>query len=150
MNIHYVAGFVDGEGYLGIIKKSSKKTALGYYYVPVIKICQITKKDDVLYQIANLIGTGNYYKSNPGNRKETNNYNKATWLEYRGMTRVCPIAKNLVDHLIIKKRQAEILIEFGNIDTTNIHAERMIVDSKREKLYKEILLLNRRGLAETK
>lgn len=137
MNItkQYIAGFIDGEGYLGIIKKTSKVCTLGYYYTPVIKIAQISRNDEVLIAIQKFIGHGNLEprKSNLKNAADS------TSLEFRGMKRVTPIAKKLLPYLIVKKKQAQILLKFSRLSS----------DEERTELYNRIRLLNKRGLATT-
>lgn len=143
MNIskQYIAGFIDGEGYLGIIKKSSKICSIGYYYTPCLKISQITRNDNVLKAIKEFIGHGNLEL-----RKTMRvNTSDSSSLEFRGMKRVTPIIEKLYPYLIVKKRQSKILMEFAKLPSGSHNKS----DAKRTELYEQIRLLNKKGLAET-
>ena len=143
MNItkQYIAGFIDGEGYLGIVKKTSKLCHSGYYYTPVLKVAQVTRNDAVLKSIKQFLGLGNLeYRIT----KKKNSSN-STSLEFRGMKRVTPIVEKLLPYLIVKKKQARILIEFAKIKSGPYNGS----DKLRTKLYDEIKFLNRRGPATT-
>lgn len=141
----YIAGFVDGEGYFGIVRKTHKECIDGFYYTPVLKITQVTKNDEVLKKIKEFIGYGNFSfdkrNINPNGADKSN-------LEIRGITRVLPVAKVLLPELIVKAKQAQTVIDFCEIDKANL--TRQELSDKREKLYHQIKLLNRRGPVETK
>ena len=162
MNItpEYIAGFIDGEGYFGLVrkmdspslKKKGRENHYGYYYTPVLKIAQVTRNDEVLKFIKEFIGYGNLSRDKQnGDRKDTNNNcsNKSA-LEFRGMKRVIPIAKKLLPYLIVKKEQAKLIIklEETNIEITNSNREE--INRIRTEIYNQLKILNKRGLAETK
>lgn len=151
----YIAGFIDGEGYLGIIKKSTNRTSRGYYYCPVIKIAQVTKNDLVLKNIKEFIGYGNF-SFDKKNVTSSNSAQKSA-LEFRGMKRVFPIVEKLYPYLIVKQKQAGILLEFQKLENPMKYGktdlgknERDRIDKQRESLYNQIRSLNARGLVETK
>jgi len=143
MNItkQYIAGFIDGEGYMGIIKKSSKACIAGYYYTPALKIAQVAKNDEVLRAIQKFIGYGHL------EARTTKQFNasNSTSLEIRGMKRVIPILEKLYPYLIVKKKQAKTLMDFAKLPSGTYNKS----DKERTKLYEQIRFLNRRGLAET-
>jgi len=162
MNItpEYIAGFIDGEGYFGLVRKMDsplikikhRDNHYGYYYTPVLKISQVTRNDEVLKAIKNFIGYGNLSVNKiSGDRKNPNNNcsNKSS-LEFRGMTRVIPIAKKLLPYLIVKERQAKLIIklEETQVEITNVNRES--INKARTDIYKQLKILNQRGLAETK
>lgn len=141
----YIAGFVDGEGYLGIIRKSSKECQFGYYYTPVVKIAQVTRNDQVLKSIEDFIGYGN----TTYDIREVENSCPRTYLELRGMKRIKPFVKKIQPYLVVKNKQAQILLDFCNLPSvSNKNAKE--IDEIRTKMWEEIKYLNRRGLAETK
>lgn len=144
MNItkQYIAGFVDGEGYMGIVKKTSKFCGAGYYYTPVLKIAQISRNDEVLKAIREFIGFGNLETR----KFKDKNSSDATSLEFIGMKRVTPIVEKLYPYLIVKKKQAKILMDFAKLPRGAKHKS----DLQRTRLYEQIKFLNRRGLATTK
>ncbi|HDO20099.1 MAG TPA: hypothetical protein ENG81_01050 [Candidatus Bathyarchaeota archaeon] len=142
----YIAGFVDGEGYFGLIKKSSKVCTRGYYYTPVLKIAQACKNDGVLRAIKEFIGYGNleFRKSLKPNISDSSS------LEFRGMKRVVPIIDKLLPYLIVKKKQAELLKEFSKIKIGRTgYSYDIETDRKRTEIYHKVRFLNKRGLAET-
>jgi LAGLIDADG endonuclease len=147
MNIttEYIAGFIDGEGYFGLVRKSHKDCLEGYYYTPVLKVSQVTDNDEVLNKICDFIGYGNYHKTKNNGKKRG-----ATSLEFRGMTRVIPIAKKLFPHLIVKKKQAELIIQLEKTNVRITNENRFSINEIRENIYNKLKILNKRGLAETK
>ena len=62
--LNWLAGFIDGEGYFGIVKQKKQRGALGYYYVPqfMIKL----RHDDmyILKEIYKVIGIGKVFEMN--------------------------------------------------------------------------------------
>ena len=162
MNItpEYIAGFIDGEGYFGLVRKmdspriktKGKDNHYGYYYTPVLKISQVAKHDFVLKEICNFIGYGIFWKSkkNYWEKRGQFNANPVTSLEFRGMTRVIPIAKKLLPYLIVKKAQAELIIKLEETQVEITNANREAINKVRTDIYNQLKILNQRGLAETK
>jgi len=157
MNIsnEYIAGFVDGEGYFGLVKKIDsprlkeigRANHYGYYYTPVLKITQVTQNEIVLKKITDLIGYGNYWR---GKNSSHTNGRRVTSLEFRGMKRVIPIAKILFPYLIVKQRQAGLIIKLEETQVEITDKNREMINKKREDIYNQLKILNKRGLAETK
>ena len=147
----YIAGFVDGEAYLGLIKKSCKTVTLGYIYKPVIKIAQTKKQDRILYLLKDKYG-GCLSKT----RKHTNpNQNDSAMWEVFNRPMVKKILEEIYPYLIVKKPQAKLLIEFvelGNSltkkDSESLKKKERILN-ERTRIFNELRLLNKRGLAET-
>jgi hypothetical protein len=147
----YCAGFIDGEGYLGIIKKTSKVCRLGYYYKPVIKIAQSENNSHVLDILKEKYG-GHISKTripkNPNQRP-------SRMLEISNRPLVKKLLNEIAPYLIVKKFQAKCLIDFINLPAwkTNKGSEydkyRHKLGKKQSDLYKSIIRVNRRGLAET-
>lgn len=162
MNItpEYIAGFVDGEGYFGLVKKmdspsikrKGKDNHYGYYYTPVLKISQVVKHDLVLKEICKFIGYGIFWNSKKNYWAKSGhlNSNPVTSLEFRGMKRVIPIAKKLLPHLIVKKKQAELIIKLEETQVEITNANREKINKIRTDIYNQLRILNKRGLAETK
>lgn len=157
MNItpEYIAGFIDGEGYFGLVKKMDspslkirrKANYHGYYYTPVLKISQVTQNELVLSKITEFIGYGIYWRG-----KNTSHVNgrRVTSLEFRGMKRVIPIAKLLLPYLIVKRKQAELIISLGETQKEITTENRDAIHDIRTNIYNQLKILNKRGLAETK
>jgi hypothetical protein len=152
----YIAGFIDGEGYIGIIKKKdyTRKgcSALGYYFTPSIKISQSLKNSKVLVDIADWFGFGNFYQCDRGSSK---NQAVANSLEFRGEKRCKVVIDKITPYLRVKHEQAKLLQEYFNLPKpsngrTDYHNEsRVEINKQREDIHRKILKLNRRGLAET-
>ena len=141
----YLAGFVDGEAYLGIRKHSNKQSRTGYYYNICIKIAQKTSASAILYEFQKM------FNGDISHREHTGNQNQSTMWEISGIKRVSKFIDELFKYLIVKKPQAEILKEYIKLGNANSNVERSTyIMKKRAELYKEIILLNHRGLAETK
>jgi hypothetical protein len=147
----YIAGFIDGEGYFGIVKKNDTRFGMDYYYVPVLKISQVTQHRAVLDAIKKYLGYGIFWE---GKNTSTSNGKRVSSLEFRGMKRVFPIVKKLYPYLIVKKPQAEILLEYSKLPvyTYNKRGEAKMIELDRQRtiLYKKIRACNHRGVAETK
>jgi hypothetical protein len=147
----YIAGFVDGEGYLGIIKKTSKRSVNGYYYKTAVKIAQVSKNRFILDELKRCYGgTVSKNRVHPGK-----NQRESVMWEITGNKAVSKLLKHIYPSLIIKKHQADILIDFYKIgkSTNGVGGKydviRKDIDVKKTELYKRILKLNHRGLAET-
>lgn len=142
----YIAGFIDGEGYLGIMKHTNEKSKHGYNYVPTIKVCQSAKDRVVIDLLAERFG----HKVGKPRVHEGNRQDSVT-VAMNSRIKVKIVLDIVEPHLIIKKEQAKVLREFiatlykqpwnkkENID----HNEEML--KKRHELYKRIRRLNQRG-----
>ena len=162
MNItpEYIAGFVDGEGYFGLvrkmdspsIKRKGRDNHYGYYYTPVLKISQVAKHDEVLQEICNFIGYGIFWRSKKNHWEKHGKFNQnpVVSLEFRGMKRVIPIAKKLFPYLIVKKQQAGLIIKLEETQVEINNANREEINKVRTDIYNQLKILNQRGLAETK
>jgi len=155
----YIAGFVDGEGYFGVVRKMDpprikkrRPNYNGYYYTPVLKISQVAKHKEVLTEICKFIGYGIFWKSKKKywEKRGQFNANPVISLEFRGMKRVIPIAKKLLPYLIVKRKQAELIIKLEETQVEITNANRKKVNKVRTKIYNQLKILNQRGLATTK
>lgn len=146
----YIAGFIDGEGYLGIRRHTHSKSVYGFHYQIVVKVAQIEINQEPLLEIQKLFGGHISKPRMEGNRRPT-----VTW-ELSNTKLVSRFLKEIGHLLRIKKPQAQILQEYIAIGkmTTRIpeqmELQRPVLYQKREELYKKILKINHRGLAETK
>lgn len=140
---------MDGEAYLGIIRKTSPICTLGYYYKPVIKIAQIEQSGLVLQLLKDRYG-GNISKT----RIHKNaNQRPSIMLELMSGVRIKRVLDEIQPLLIGKSRQAEILRKFIELPNlrfgTFTKEQKLEIDAMKTTLYKSILALNKRGLAET-
>lgn len=137
----YIAGFLDGEGYFGIMKLSNKNLTLGYYYCPVVKVAQRQRDAHVLDLICEKYGG---YVEAPRVHKRPNQSNSVVWvMKYKKHLK--SFLENLKDHLIVKRKQTDVLLEF--IDKFGHCPQNKTIeyDRERTKLYNRIRKLNHRG-----
>lgn len=94
-DLHYFAGFVDADGYLGVCRN-------GGYLSPTV---QATSVDSEHIELLHSIFGGNVYTAKP----RSNKHRPANHLYWRGAAAI-EIATELHPYLRLKKRQAELLI----------------------------------------
>lgn len=145
----YIAGFVDGEGYLGIRKQTNKNCKLGYHHSLVVKVSQLEKCREPLDYMKEKYGGTISKPTMTGNRRPV-----VAW-ELANTKAIKAFLDDVQEYLIVKKPQAQLLREFiavGKITTripSKIDKARDELYAKREPLYLKGLQINRRGLAET-
>lgn len=145
--IGYVAGMMDGEGSIGLSHIKSKNMIC---YKPFVKITSTNRK--VLEYIQDRLIMGAISISSHSKNNNRIGYE----IQFRKHEMVDLLPK-IVDSLIIKKRQAEIIMQFMELSNFMPNRGRPFKDSKRqdkaindylqkELLYKEIKELNRIGI----
>jgi len=137
VELAYLAGLIDGEGWIGLgrRKRSWKSGSKWPYYVrPVIAIGMA--KRECLDRIAAVLGTKTYHLRDEGEIYRMRIY--PTTLRW--------LLPQLVPHLTLKKRQAEILIEFLSV---RYKGKELSVEEflRRELLAEEIRRLNEKPAA---
>lgn len=145
----YLAGFIDGEGYIGITfqrKKETKISSATPRYHPFLIIVNTNK--EILDFIKDIIGEGKVYigKKSNGRWKESYQYKltKADNLE--------EILTAILPYLKLKNRQCEVLLDFikrrKSIKPKVGKGSRGITSfsQKDHRLYQKLLLLNKRGI----
>jgi len=161
----YLAGLIDGEGSIGIYNpKTPSKSIIGErnLFYPVIKI-GMTDGFETIYELRQCYG-GTLYT-----RKYNGLKNRDCLMLTIRSSGILKLVDDLLPYLRIKKRQALILKEYiqggegkyqvitnGQKIVKNKHTAYTRLSEKellrREKLYKQIKLLNKKGkrtLAET-
>ncbi|MEK9206967.1 MAG: hypothetical protein AAB922_00670 [Patescibacteria group bacterium] len=139
----YTAGLIDGEGYIGLIPHPVTKNS----YSPKVKVASTTIE---LVQFLHDNYGGHLDKlraySQP-NRKMS-----AMWTLSNGIN-VGPFLKKLLPYLRVKNKQANLILEYIEKYTYKKMrgTEKEYVSHERFLIYKQIRLLNHRGLplAET-
>ena len=145
----YIAGFIDGEAYLGIRRHTNKNCELGHHHHVVVKVAQLEKNKMPLVEMQQRYGGTISKPRMEGNRRP------AVMWELVNTKAVKAFLDDVEEYLIIKRPQAKLIREFiavGKITTRlpdKIKEQREGIYKKRDKLYKESLRINRRGLAET-
>lgn len=136
----YIAGFVDGEGYISIYPVTRKTT----YFISCIKITNTNK--EIIEWLHDSYG-GYFYTRNFGKNKWKTAY---TWT----LTdkKVVPVLQKITPYLKIKRKQAEIVLKREKLKERcqNLGERKGMVYSEAilkeiENCYLEIKLLNKRG-----
>ena len=136
-DLGYLAGILDGEGHLGLVRRrntwSDGKTN---FLRPVVQIGQAKRL--MLDHIADVVGTG--CLAIHGTRIFHN------LRFYPGTLRW--LLPQLLPHLIVKRRQAEILIQF--LDECKYHGKKLTTKQllRRELLAEEVRRLNEKPAAQ--
>jgi hypothetical protein len=136
----YLAGLVDGEGYIGILPANKKNRQ---YFKPVIKIGM--SSPEALKEIYLLLGGHLYIKKrdNPKHRKVLV-WTVATY------TTVDRVLDYIHPYLIVKKPQADVLREFLNTKQPQNYIGHQNLKNgifiKRQRLYSLMRKLNQRGI----
>jgi len=145
----YIAGFVDGEGYIGLIKKKSNMVTLGHFYKPCVKIAQKESNRKILDILKARYG-GYISKS----RKHKNTNTSVMW-EISNRPMVQKFLLDIKDKLYLKDENLRLILKYIDLPqvTNRRDAEynkfRMEIDRKKELIYNRIREINKRGLAET-
>lgn len=101
----YLAGLVDGEGCITIVKCKEKRTKQGFRFFPLVVITNSSK--DLIENVRDIIGFGRIYF-----RKESSRWRKLYQLKIQDMKNIIGFLEGILPFLILKKEQAEILINF--------------------------------------
>jgi hypothetical protein len=142
----WLEGIIDGEGCLSLRKRNRKKQKNFQWQIIFsisntdLRVCEKIKK---LFTNENYIG-GSIYQYQPKNKnsKMINIFN----VKIYAMKKMLPLLK-----LISKDRQRQIFIEVLNIlensriNTVGYYRRPKEIDNKIENLYKEIIMLNKKG-----
>lgn len=149
----YLAGLIDGEGSFVILKTETEKIAkfsrskspryLGYFSIGMVD-------KSPLEVIRDVIGKGKVYEERVPNRR-------SIWrIRFGGRITLIPFIKALLPYLIVKKRQAELLLDFCENWVTpgkKEHGFREKVSDeelqRREEAYQKMRKLNAVGAAAT-
>lgn len=126
LTLSYLAGFVDGEGYIGIVKKYTKQRNIKYNHaVPIIYVGNTNKK--VLLIFKKLFG-GKIYKCNREKPRKLLYSWKAIY------NKAHKISKLLYPYSKMKRKQYELIFKYFN--NTN-HREKMKLINLSKKLNKK-------------
>ena len=141
----FVAGFLDGEAYIGLMQRRTKNSPRPYMVKPTIKVAQLEKCREVLDYLHHHYG-GYISKA----REHHNTRNSIMW-EVSKLDTIHQIMLDIQESVIVKKPQVEIMIQYCSLPKmTNILSEEnnKIYEQKCE-LQNQMAKLNKRGLAET-
>lgn len=136
----YIAGIMDGEGCFQIRRAKDKNMVNGYRFSLGFRITSTNKEvlEFVKY----------YFGGNIGEHKLNNN--KGKWKKAWRYDITCKKAFNLLQniypYLIIKEKQANVMVKFQKTITNNTKPIPEELWEKRKNLKLEINKLNKRGL----
>lgn len=148
----YLAGLIDGEGSFVIQKTAVEKIAKSCKskttkYLAYFCIGMVDKAP--LELIQETIGSGKVYEERVPERR-------SIWrIRFAGRIKLMPFIKNLLPYLIVKKKQAELMLEFCEnwSSPKNENGKRAQVSEKelqrREDAYLKMRKLNAVGAAAT-
>ncbi len=148
MNKAWLAGFIDGEGYIGItfqIKKETRQSAVSPRYHPFLIIANTN--EEVLIYVKELINEGRTYILGKGLGKNKKSYQ----YKLTRMDTLLGVLKDILPYLRIKRMQCELLINFierrKSIKPVTGRGSRGVTsfDDNDKEIYKRLLLLNKKG-----
>lgn len=145
----WLAGFIDGEGYIGItyqLKRATRQSSQTPRYHPYLIVTN-TKKEPLLF-IQELIGAGKIYElPNPSHKHKASFQYKLAQ-----MSILDDVLTTLIPHLRLKRKQAIIVKKFiAHRSIVIKHTGRgsrgsTSFDSTDAELYQQLLDLNHRGV----
>ncbi len=130
----YLSGLVDGDGYVGILRRRTGRTRSGFSYYAEMEIASVNLA--FLLELRALIGVGCWTRSNPGFRSRRPLYhlkigpNALRWLR-----------PSMIPHLKLKKRQAITVLEHLGTMVKGRHGQ----SPESERRYSELRMMNHRG-----
>ena len=147
LSTQYIAGFVDGEGYLSILRLNRKSARGGIWYQACVKISQREKDSDVLRYIQETYGG-----VMSGRRTYTDNSCPSLTLDIKNQKCLIKMLDDLLPYLVVKKKQAELVKEFLALPKVKTRKPENLftIDNLKEKqsqLYEVARKLNKRGTA---
>ena len=140
MDIKYLAGIIDGEGYVGIRRCVTKGDMLIPEFKPTITITNTN------YDL--MVALKDNFKGSICNRGQKNSKWKKSFAFEFNRSEIRRILPLILPHLILKKKQAELLGELFGTYKEHLgikHGYSVKEVQEKERLHKRSLLLNKRG-----
>lgn len=133
MNIAYLAGLLDGEGYIGL-----EKGAKGSYSprVQLVMCCETTINISKSYLES--LGLSIYYYNK--RKEKSEKHNQSLMIRISGCKDVLILSSLMVQHSITKRKQWQLIQAF--CERRKPYSAYDDIDNK---IYDELKLLNRRG-----
>lgn len=141
--VAYLAGLIDSDGYIGIVKAKPNKAAgcINSAYTSTVNITNTSSK--MMEWLVEKFGGKVYERKMPANSNWKQCYN---WINTNQKARL--LLEMVKDHLVVKKEQAHICLDLMNNWVTNKHGTSKEELQRRERLYREIQELNTTGLVQ--
>jgi len=123
----YIAGIIDGEGNMRIIKRKPDKRCKHLVLTPQISIKNCSK--DLMQKCREFLGIGKISKYSYKTRI-SKKWRPCYELRIIRLNEVLWLLENIGEHFIVKERQTRLLLEFINLRS---QATRMMVVDKKSK-----------------
>lgn len=117
----YLAGFIDGEGCIDV------QITRGVYIRPRLRIVLTISSEYLLKMAQNSYGGVLCYRRGSGN------WNDSVSWELSGYKQACPVLRNVVKHLILKREQARFCLWLER-NIKGVHVSTEVRDTVREEL----------------
>jgi len=145
LNKAYVAGFIDGEAYIGLMKRKYKPSPRPFLIKPTVKVAQIEKYRTVLEYLQN------YYGGYISKTREHHNSRPSVMWELSNKKDIQKLMEDIKPYVIVKNDLVEIMLEYCALpkQTNNLSEVNNIIYNKKIELQKSTAQITRRGLAET-
>ena len=130
----YLAGFIDGEGYLSVVTHSDTRTKRGFTLQPVIAIGSV---DKIILDEISKVTTGKFQS-----RKKIKNNKQLYALYIQDLEGIRLCLNQILPYLIIKNQQATLLKEYIKLRLKNKNKGYSNRELEIAKLFKTI---NKRG-----
>lgn len=139
----YIACSLDTEGSISLLKKRRKYCGMINYHIhfyPRLKVGNTNT--DFLNYIKKILGIGNL--SHNGAKWKENNWKKAYVIVIGSWQDIHDILEQIIPYLIIKKKQAELLLEACELHLPNL-AQHIPYSKRMFEIQEEIIRLNKKG-----
>jgi hypothetical protein len=145
LELAWIAGFMDGEGTI-TIKKYARYKGQSIRYQAYMCICQATEDNESALKALELVQKnfgGSIYPQSKS--KDTNARSSHQWLVVSSTAVDC--VKQLLPYLVVKRKQAELLIKYGEGINSKRGAKRLTDEilQQRYDYWYEMRKLNVRG-----
>lgn len=147
LKIAWLAGFIDGEGYIGITfqrKKENQQQSASARYHPYLIITN--NNCEVLREIQGSIGSGHVYKLS----RNIKTHKQGFQYKLTEMQKLDLLLRRIQPHLRLKQQQCTLLVNFINLrKKAKNHTGRghrgATSYTREEKIYQKLLTINKRG-----
>jgi hypothetical protein len=145
LNTAYVAGFIDGEAYIGLMKRKYKLSPRPFLIKPTVKIAQIEKYKDVLEYLKD------HYGGYISKTREHHNSRPSVMWELANKQHIRKLMEDIKPYVIVKKEVVEIMLEYCDLpkQTNSLSEINNEIYDRKIALQERTAQLTRRGLAET-
>lgn len=135
-NLAYIAGFLDGEGSVGVTKKSKRNS-----YLPQITFNNTNLK--VMNFTKDKLGINSLITIKEDREK---NHKKVYRIHLQNKVKCKEVLQLLIKYLIIKKKKAKLVLEFLELNTCTQGIRDYELCKREKEIVLELKRLNKKGL----